>query len=68
MLYMFDHLMNGMVNPIFMLAVGAVGSAHYIRNPAPQRAMPVMMGQRPPQYPQPVRPPAQPQPQGFRAA
>jgi hypothetical protein len=29
-LYMFDHLMNGMVNPIFMLAVGAVTSAHYV--------------------------------------
>jgi len=29
-LYMFDHLMNGMVNPIFMLAAGAVGSAHYM--------------------------------------
>ena len=28
-LYMFDHLMNGMVNPIFMLACGAVGSAHF---------------------------------------
>jgi hypothetical protein len=65
MLYMFDHLMNGMVNPIFMLAVGAVSSAHYIRNPAPQRAMPVMMGQRPPMYPQPARPA---QPQGYRAA
>lgn len=27
-LYMFDHLMNAMVNPIFMLACGAVSSAH----------------------------------------
>ena len=39
-LYMFDHLMNGMVNPIFMLACGAVGSAHFAvplaaRYPAP---------------------------------
>ena len=29
MLYMFDHLMNGMINPIFMLAVGGVCAAHY---------------------------------------
>ncbi len=29
MLYMYDHLMNAMVNPIFMLAVGAVCGAHY---------------------------------------
>jgi hypothetical protein len=28
-MYMFDHLMNGMVNPIFMLAVGAVSAGHY---------------------------------------
>ena len=28
MLYMFDHLMNAMVNPIFMLAVGGVCAAH----------------------------------------
>lgn len=27
-LYMFDHLMNAMVNPIFMLACGAVNSGH----------------------------------------
>ncbi|HEX8523009.1 MAG TPA: hypothetical protein VF669_12195, partial [Tepidisphaeraceae bacterium] len=44
MLYMFDHLMNGMVNPIFMLAVGGVCSAHFklpSRLPAPElyRAM-----------------------------
>jgi hypothetical protein len=29
MLYMFDHLMNAMVNPIFMLAVGGVCAAHF---------------------------------------
>jgi hypothetical protein len=29
MLYMFDHLLNAMVNPIFMLAVGGVCSAHF---------------------------------------
>ena len=68
MLYMFDHLMNGMVNPIFMLAVGAVGSAHYILKPQPRAAFPVMMGQRPPNYPQPAGPGAPVQPQGFRAA
>jgi hypothetical protein len=43
-LYMFDHLMNGMVNPIFMLASGAVASAHYaapwaMRRPVPQPIM-----------------------------
>jgi hypothetical protein len=27
-LYMMDHLMNGMVNPIFMLATGALSSVH----------------------------------------
>jgi hypothetical protein len=27
-LYMLDHLMNGMVNPIFMLATGSLGSMH----------------------------------------
>lgn len=27
-LYMLDHLLNGMVNPIFMLATGALGSVH----------------------------------------
>jgi hypothetical protein len=58
MLYMFDHLMNGMVNPIFMLAVGAVGSAHYVLKPQPRAAFPVMMGQRPPNYPQQARPSA----------
>jgi hypothetical protein len=68
MLYMFDHLMNGMVNPIFMLVVGAIGSAHYILKPAPRQAMPVMMGQRPPMYPQPSGPARPVQPQGFRAA
>lgn len=37
-LYMFDHLMNGMVNPIFMLAAGAVGSAHYVFPETERRA------------------------------
>jgi hypothetical protein len=38
-LYMFDHLLNAMVNPIFMLAVGGVCSAHFHlprRLPVPQ--------------------------------
>jgi hypothetical protein len=42
-LYMFDHLMNGMVNPIFMLAAGAVGSAHYIFPAMARRATPLQM-------------------------
>jgi hypothetical protein len=42
-LYMFDHLMNGMVNPIFMLAAGAVGSAHYIFPEMAHRATPRQM-------------------------
>jgi hypothetical protein len=42
-LYMFDHLMNGMVNPIFMLAAGAVGSAHYIFPEMARRATPRQM-------------------------
>lgn len=37
-LYMFDHLMNGMVNPIFMLATGAVSAAHFAALPKTQRA------------------------------
>jgi hypothetical protein len=63
-LYMFDHLMNGMVNPIFMLACGAVGSAHFAvplaaryPAPAPQRVQPA-----------PHRGFAAPQPRGFRPA
>jgi hypothetical protein len=39
-MYMFDHLMNGMVNPIFMLAAGAVTSAHYAVPQLAQRALP----------------------------
>jgi hypothetical protein len=50
-LYMFDHLMNGMVNPIFMLAVGAVSSAHYALAAPNRRPMPQGMMQRPPQLP-----------------
>ena len=46
-LYMFDHLMNGMVNPIFMLALGAVGSAHYCLIPKHRPAAPQMMARRP---------------------
>ena len=42
-LYMFDHLMNGMVNPIFMLAAGAVGSAHYVFPAMARRATPMQM-------------------------
>jgi len=58
-LYMFDHLMNGMINPIFMLAVGAVGSAHYALRPAARRAMPQTMAAqfRPPPPPQPFAAP-----------
>jgi hypothetical protein len=71
-LYMFDHLMNGMVNPIFMLAAGAVGSAHYIFPAMAQRATPLQMaGQREAaaavRVPMPTRRP-QPQQQGFRPA
>jgi hypothetical protein len=48
MLYMFDHLMNAMVNPIFMLAVGGVCAAHY--NLPKRLAMPASW--MPPQQPQ----------------
>jgi hypothetical protein len=59
-LYMFDHLMNGMVNPIFMLACGAVSAAHFAvpmaaRYPMPPPMMPMS---RPPNVPQ--RPPHRP--------
>jgi hypothetical protein len=47
-LYMFDHLMNGMVNPIFMLATGAATSAHYCVPAVSRRAMP--QGMRRPAY------------------
>jgi hypothetical protein len=47
-LYMFDHLMNGMVNPIFMLAAGAVGSAHFLVAAVSRRPMPQTMGMRRP--------------------
>jgi hypothetical protein len=79
-LYMFDHLMNAMVNPIFMLAAGAVGSAHYIFPVMARRATPRQMvdherevgaGLRAPaatvpamRVPMPTRRP----PQGFRPA
>ena len=43
-LYMFDHLMNGMVNPIFMLACGAVGSAHFAVPLAARYAAPAPRG------------------------
>jgi hypothetical protein len=49
-LYMYDHLMNGMVNPIFMLALGAVASAHYAVPQAARRAVRTM------RQPQPTRP------------
>ena len=54
-LYMFDHLMNGMVNPIFMLATGAVGSAHYVFPEMARRARPAhVTAARPGMYmPQP---------------
>ena len=42
-MYMFDHLMNGMVNPIFMLAAGAVSSAHYAIPQMARRATPAQM-------------------------
>ena len=61
-LYMFDHLMNGMVNPIFMLACGAVMSAHY--------AVP-MAARYPAAPPQPMaahRPAYAPRPQAVRPA
>jgi hypothetical protein len=59
-LYMFDHLMNGMVNPIFMLACGAVSSAHYAvplaaRYPATQQMIPINRPAYPPR-PQAIRP------------
>ena len=69
-LYMFDHLMNGMVNPIFMLAVGAVSSAHYavpammVRRPMPpgmmQQRRPAMMQRPVPIPPQAFVPPTAP--------
>ena len=54
-LYMFDHLMNGMVNPIFMLALGAVSSAHYAVPAVSRRQMPQQM-RRPTQSDQTVTP------------
>jgi hypothetical protein len=54
-LYMFDHLMNGMVNPIFMLALGAVASAHYAVPTVARRPMPQMM-RRPAYAPQTMTP------------
>jgi hypothetical protein len=56
-LYMFDHLMNGMINPIFMLAVGAVTSAHYLM---PMRA--AQNAWTPPQRPLAGAPPTGAQP------
>jgi hypothetical protein len=54
MLYMFDHLMNGMVNPIFMLATGAVSSAHYVFPEMAKRATVRQMASARPMYmPQP---------------
>jgi hypothetical protein len=67
-LYMFDHLMNGMVNPIFMLACGAVAGAHYAvplaaRYPAGAINVPAqMIPQRPPPFAAPNPP------RGFRPA
>jgi hypothetical protein len=64
-LYMFDHLMNGMVNPIFMLALGAVASAHYAVPVMNRRPMPLVMQRPVPQVPQrpfPSPPPAAPRP------
>ncbi|MEA2735303.1 MAG: hypothetical protein QOE14_1754 [Humisphaera sp.] len=49
-LYMFDHLMNGMVNPIFMLAAGAVGSAHFVFPRMARRATPRQMVQARPVF------------------
>lgn len=63
-LYMFDHLMNGMVNPIFMLACGAVGSAHFAVPLAARYAAPAP--QRVPAAPRPGF--AAPRPRGFRPA
>ena len=64
-LYMFDHLMNGMVNPIFMLATGAVAGAHFNRLPKarPANSGPIMMGR-----PQRRYVPQQVNPQSFRPA
>jgi hypothetical protein len=56
MLYMFDHLFNGMVNPIFMLACGGVCAAHYNIPLAAKGYVPQATVQR---HPQPMR--AQPQ-------
>ena len=58
-LYMFDHLMNGMVNPIFMLAVGAVSSAHYAVLTMVRRPMPQGMQRRPQMMQRPVPIPPQ---------
>jgi hypothetical protein len=55
-LYMFDNLMNGMVNPIFMLAAGAVGSAHYIFPQMARRATPRQMVQARPVFGVQARP------------
>jgi len=56
MLYMFDHLMNGMVNPIFMLAAGAVSSAHYVFPEIARRATPRQMVQARPVFGVQARP------------
>ncbi len=51
MLYMFDHLLNAMVNPIFMLAVGGVCAAHFHlprRLPVPELYRAMQRGEMPP--------------------
>jgi hypothetical protein len=54
MLYMFDHLFNGMVNPIFMLACGGVCAAHYTVPQILSGYLPQNMQRRPqPMFPQP---------------
>jgi hypothetical protein len=53
-LYMFDHLMNGMVNPIFMLACGGATMAH--------AAVPRLATAQQPRGGFPVRPMGAPRP------
>jgi hypothetical protein len=63
MLYMFDHMFNGMINPIFMLACGGVCAAHY-NVPQAAKGYLAPSAQRQRRRPQPMY---QPQPAPLRS-
>ena len=58
-LHMLDNLLNAMLNPIFVMAIGGIGALGTVRQPAPQqqRGFQVVTPNRPrPVVPAPVRP------------